>query len=373
MQLPDHIKFTQSIKGHIKYNLSDSCGQRHTLASLSETIGLDVSKLMSEPLGYASLRGDTELRQQIIKFHLGLNHHSSLLDVDNVLTFSGAQEALSAAYRAILKPGDEVVVMTPCYPSLFHMAKQLGCKVKKLHVKPNQTLSYEQFERVISDKTKLVVLNSPHNPTGAIIDSALSDRLLSLIQQYQCYLICDDVAQASNFNHLALSHRFLDYDRAFVVSVMSKSFGLAGVRVGWLVSKNKVLLNKALAFKAYGSICTSKIDEIIATAVLSDWQKLVDINNQVILSNTEKFKQFCQRYQERIHWQAPSAGILSIAKINVDQSIESWCLSVANQYNLLLLPTSLFGLSEPYVRIGLGHVKVDQALDQLAYVFQAQK
>lgn len=184
MQLPDHIKFTQSIKGDIHYNLSDSCGQSHSLASLGDIIGLDSSKLLAESLGYATLRGAIELRQQIVNYHCQLNDHVSNLDVNNVLTFAGAQEALNAAYRVILEPGDEVVVMTPCYPSLFHMAKQLGCHVKKLNIEPNKALTYEHFANIISDKTKLVVINSPHNPTGMVIDSSLSERLLTLIQQH---------------------------------------------------------------------------------------------------------------------------------------------------------------------------------------------
>lgn len=369
MQLPNHIKFSQSLKSDIQYTLSDSCGPIHSLASLSEIIAFDVAKLTSEQLGYASLRGDTELRHLITQFHQKLNCHRSKLGVDHVLTFSGAQEALAAAYRAILKPGDEVVVMTPCYPSLFHMAKQLGCKVKKIPVTPNKELTYACFERCISEQTKLVVINSPHNPTGAIIDSTLAERLFHLCLQNQCYVVCDDVTQASNFDNLALGHRFLDYDKALVVSVMSKCFGLPGVRLGWLISSNKSLINKLLPFKTYGSICTSKLDEAVAKAVLADWQTLVDVNNRMIKSNINKFEYFCQLFPEFISWHAPHAGILSLAKIHIEHAIEPWCVAVARQKKLLMLPANLFGMTGPYVRIGLGNRQLGLAIEQLAGVF----
>lgn len=256
-ELPAHIKFTQSLSCSIEGSLSDSTAQSLTLGQLLNLSDEKSEWLNNLELSYAPLKGGIKLRKAIAKFHEKLNHHQSSLNENNVLTFCGAQEALASIYQCLLAPDDEIIVVTPNYPSLVTMAEKRDCIVKKIELTTHNKwqLNIEDFSHKITDKTKLIVLNSPHNPTGAIINSDLAEQILLLAKAHNCYLLADDVSQASNYNYLSLSHRFLDYDKAIVVSVMSKSFGLAGIRIGWAVSKNQELLSQLLAVKSVSSIC----------------------------------------------------------------------------------------------------------------------
>ena len=220
------------------------------------------------------------LRESIINFHQNLNCHRQILKADNAVTFCGAQEALSAIYQALLAAGDEIIVLTPSYPFLVAMAKSMGVVVKEIALSADNhwQVGIADFTRLMTEKTRLIVLNSPHNPTGSIIDSALADQLLILAKQYQCYLLSDDVSQASNYHDLALAHRYLDYSKSIVVGVMSKSLGLAGIRIGWAVTQDDSLLNSLLAIKAMSSICCSKVDEKLACIALQHSDKIITTN-----------------------------------------------------------------------------------------------
>ncbi|WP_206483463.1 aminotransferase class I/II-fold pyridoxal phosphate-dependent enzyme [Thalassotalea sp. G2M2-11] len=366
--LPAHLDFVSKLPCQISDNLSNSCAQSLTLTELCQLSGQGVEQFDDTPLSYAPLLGAESLRQQLVYFHQALNHHQTRLTADNVLTFCGAQEAIAAVYQSVLRPGDEVVVVSPSYPSLITMAKQLGCQVKLIELSNdnNWQLTINDFTQVVNKQTRLIVVNSPHNPTGQVIDSPLADEILQLAQQYQCYLLADDVSQASNYNQLALSHRYLDYDKAVVVAVLSKSFGLAGVRIGWALSQNKSLLQRLLAVKSYGSICGSVMDEQLAGIALKHHRQIINAANSTISDNIDLFEQFVKQHSQYFSWQPPQAGMLALVKIHTEQTIERWVENLAKVTGVLLLPANLFGIEGHYVRLGLGQQDFPLMLKKLS-------
>ena len=191
--LPKHIAFSQSLAGYIKYNLSDSTAQALTLNQLCNLADSKVDKSNTQHanlgetlLQYSPVRGDVLLRQEIIDFHQEYNCHTREIDIDSAITFCGAQEALSAIYQSLLSAEDEIVVMTPSYPSLVNMAKSMGVIVREIPLcaENNWQVNIDEFERTVSNKTKLIVVNSPHNPTGSVIATELAEKILQLAQQY---------------------------------------------------------------------------------------------------------------------------------------------------------------------------------------------
>jgi aspartate/methionine/tyrosine aminotransferase len=367
-ELPAHIQFTQSLACPIEGSLSDSTAQSLTLGQLCLLSNVSPDKLTHVELSYASLKGCAELRKYIAQFHQNLNHHHTKLDENNVLTFCGAQEALASIYQCILVPSDEIIVVTPNYPSLTNMAENLGCIIKTINLSADNKwqLNIDDFKTRITNKTKLIVLNSPHNPTGSVIDSDLAEEILSLAKEYDCYLLADDVSQASNYNDLALSHCFLDYEKSVVVSVMSKSFGLAGIRIGWAVSKNKKLLARLLGVKCMSSICCSVVDEYTALLALKQSEKIINRNNQLIKENIKVFQNFVDEHKELFSWYPPQAGILAIVEVKSDMPIEVWARELADQTGILVLPATLFSLPGNYFRLGLGKNNFKYLLEKLS-------
>ncbi|TWX68934.1 pyridoxal phosphate-dependent aminotransferase [Colwellia sp. C1TZA3] len=381
--LPKHIAYSQSLAAYIQHNLSDSTAQALTLAQLCQlgtadlgagalgtqyqgTSEVETGHIGATLLSYSPVQGDVALRQEIVKFHQGLNYHSQIITADSVVTFCGAQEALSAIYQAVLSAGDEIVVMTPSYPSLVSMAKSMGVIVKEIALCADNhwQVNIGDFKHLVNERTQLIVLNSPHNPTGSIIDSELAEQILQLAQHYQCYLLSDDVSQASNYYDLALAHGYLDYSKSIVVGVMSKSLGLAGVRIGWAVTPDKTLLQSLMAIKAVHSICCSKIDEKLAVLALQNSQEILTNNNQLILDNIALFSALVARHPEKLNWHKPQAGILALVEVKNIDSIIPWSHQLAKQSGILALPSELFGLSGNYFRLGLGQKSFANILEK---------
>ena len=363
--LPAHIEFSRQLAPYVTDSISDSTAQSLTLAQLCQLSNTDVTHTQLE---YASIQGSAALRRAIVTFHQGLNSHQQQLSADDTITFSGAQEALSAIYQSVLCPGDEIVVVTPSYPSLVSMAKSLGVKVREIQLRQSNgwNIAFEDFERVVNNKTRLIVLNSPHNPTGNIIDSALAESILQLAKKYQCYLLSDDVSQASNYDDVALAHRYLDYQNSIVIGVMSKSFGLSGIRIGWAITHNKAIMDNLRAIKTKNSICCSATDEALALIALENSQQILATNNKIIVRNIALFEQFVEQHSDILNWYPPKAGILALVAVKNVQSMRQWSTELAKNTGVLALPSELFGLPGNYFRLGLGQRNFANALMKFA-------
>lgn len=363
-ELPAHIAYTEQLPGGIKYNLSSSSA---AIKSIAEIAPNAIEQITDLPLSYASIRGDERLRKELIRFAVELNPSTVYTSPLHCLTFCGAQEAIQAVYHTLLAPEDEVVLVSPCYPSLFSSAKRLGAQVKTVLPKfeSGWHCPIEQVIAAVSDKTKLIVINSPHNPTGLVYTLEQHRVLLDVAKHYGCYILSDDVSQASNFDHVPIEHPYLSYEKAISIGVLSKSFGLPGIRVGWSITACARVNDKLLAYKCANSICTSRIDEIVAIDVLQQRHKIITDNNQTIKHNIECFDALVSS-TEQLEWQSPEAGILSLVKYCGDEPFEHWLNDLAFEHQILALPSSLFGLNENFFRLGLGQKDFSSSMAALA-------
>ncbi|WP_284295788.1 pyridoxal phosphate-dependent aminotransferase [Thalassotalea loyana] len=369
IELPPHIAFSRSIEGDIAVNLSHSGGQSMSVNSLLAYCDGQRQSMAEIDLSYASISGSKSLRQAISNFHHQV-FDQTWIKPKHVTTFAGAQEALSCLYQLLIEPADEVIVMTPSYPSLQSMVGDLDGKLIPipLEFKEQWKVDWHAFERAFSEKTSLVVINSPHNPTGMALTEEELAHVVSLCKQHDCYLLIDDVSHASQYQK-RMASRHIRYDKTVFINVMSKSLGLAGIRIGWAITDDKKLRNGLLACKAKASICTSVIDEYLAELALDNCQRILARNNAIIETNIQKFNQFLTQHPD-ISWHQPTSGILSTIKFSKrilgNQSMESWAKDCAEKTGVLLLPTSLFGLTGPYCRLGLGQKNFEEGLNRLA-------
>jgi aspartate/methionine/tyrosine aminotransferase len=331
---------------------------------------MDPGALENLDLAYASIPGDEQLRQGIADYHNDLNRSQSY-GPDQVVTFCGAQEALRAIYAAILHPGDEVIVATPAYPSLTSMVTEYGAFLRplRLSVDNKWRLDLNELRALLTSRTRLLVLNYPHNPTGAVLSPSDRRTILEMLREYDCYLLLDDVAQGINPHDLDLGHDFLSFPKSVVVSVLSKSFGLGGIRIGWAITSNGTLREQLTAFKTGHSICTSVVDERLAIVALRNRQTILRRNNDLVLQNSLLFEEFAQRHQDHVAWLQPAAGMLTMVSVNCQGTVEDWCMSVARESGVSLLPGSLFGQPGNWIRLGLGQADFSEALAALESYF----
>lgn len=358
-----HHSYIASLEAPVRYNLSDSCCEP---LSLEELLAISGEKLPAKlPLHYASIAGHPDLRKAIAKLY-SPDDPQTTIDPGQITVFCGAQEALFAAFQALLEPSDEVIIPTPCYPSLLEMPSLIGAIPVPLPLKFERGWRFdiEDFEQRLTRKTKLIVINSPHNPTGAVASSKFSEQLLNLAKSKQIYLISDDVSIFSDFNKRGIMHRYLSYDNAIAVGVLSKSFGLGGIRVGWAITLNAAIRQDMMTVKSYTSICPSVLDEQLARIAIDNAAAIMHRNNQIIRRNIEAFERFLAQTGSMFAWRKPRAGMMTLVKTALDAPLHDFAKSLARDTGVLILPGDLFEIEGDFFRLGLGRTEFPDVLQK---------
>ncbi len=356
-----HHDFYESLPRRARYNLSDACG---ATASLQDFLTADeIAAVASVPLIYGSVEGRDDLRAGIAKLYQGLYPD---LGIDPITVLSGTEEGLFSIMASILEPGDEVIGMLPCYPSLSDLPACFGGVFKpvRLQFDKGWLPSIDDFAAQVSARTKAIVINSPHNPTGMLLDQAFINELIALCERHDLYLISDDVFVFSDFAGVGCQLNVLKYNKAVLANVLSKTFGLPGVRIGWVITPNEALTKSIRDLKTYNTICQSQLDEQVAYFVMEKAQTIISNNNEIVRANVELFDDFVRGHAS-LSWHRPTAGLLGLVHSSepLKPLLDSWF-----EKDVLVLPGDLFGLEGDYFRVGFGKVDFAEILAALASV-----
>jgi len=359
-----HHRFVESLNIPTPYNLSDSCCEP---LLLEELLALSDEGLPGKlELGYASISGQPKLRQAIADLYTD-HPQGNVIDSEQVTVFCGAQEALFAAFHSLLEKGDEVIVFTPCYPSLIQVPQMIDAKIVPIALQFDEGwgFSLKAIRQRITSKTKLIVINSPHNPTGALATRAFSNALLDIARSKGIYLLTDDVSIFSDFDAIGIMHPYLNYEKTVVIGVLSKSFGLGGVRIGWAITGNSALRRDLSTVKSYTSICPSLLDEYLALIAVKNIRTITDRNNEIIRSNIAAVDVFLNETGSAFEWHQPKAGLMTLVRSNLHLSVHKLARMIAYEENMLLFPGDLFTIDGPFFRIGLGRRHFPELLSKL--------
>ena len=321
------------------------------------------SDLLAHARGYSPRAGSDALRTR-----LGELHHRPEAEC---LLFAGAQEALFCTMAALLKPGDEVITFTPGYSPLLLSPALFGAQTRLIPLSYDQPQAdMAQLQQTVSPKTKLIIINQPHNPTGLTFSEADIAFIHQLVDEQGIYLLSDEVSIHSDFNSTQIQSLFCDHPRVITIGACSKSLGLPEIRIGWLFCNSPTLLARLISIKAYLSICCSKIDEVTLLAVLQGFEEIIRSNNRVIQENITGFEAFAAAFPKLIDWRRQKAGIVSMAKLNlstdkmtqlVDRSLE--------QHHISMSTGVCFGGNHDLLRIGFGSRAFLPHLEQLKPLF----
>jgi len=354
-----HHAFYESLPRRAQYNLSDACG---ATASLNDILSDDqIATMASLPLIYGSVEGREDLREAIYGLYANIYPD---LGIDQITVLSGTEEGLFSIMASILNPGDEVIGMLPCYPSLSDLPACFGAEFKAVHLKQQRQWQPDiaEIAAKITDRSRAIVLNSPHNPTGLVLSQSWLDELIDLCDQHGLYLISDEVFSFSSFSEDGCQPKVLQYDKAILANVLSKTFGLPGIRVGWVMTNNTALTESIRNLKTYNSICQSQLDEQVACFVLQNAKAIIEKNNSVVQSNIELFDAFVED-RDWLSWHKPTAGIVGLVHSQKPllALLEDWF-----QKDVLVLPGHLFGIEGDYFRVGLGKANFSEAVARIS-------
>jgi aspartate/methionine/tyrosine aminotransferase len=346
----------------VDHQLSASDVEPFTLSELLK-LADDDSRARWErlSLGYTESAGLPALRAEIANLYPGM-------PPEHVLVAAGAEEAILLTMLATLQPGDEMIVVTPAYQSLRSVPESLGAKVVEVRLRAEDgwVLDADAVARARTSRTRMIAVNFPHNPTGSHIDAATLRRLVEIADDAGAMLFSDEV-------YRGLEYR--DGDRlppaatlspsAVSLGVMSKSFALAGLRIGWLATRNASLLDRVAKLKDYTTICSSAPSEILALMALRQRDAVLARSRAIVAENLDVARQFVTEHQSAVEWTPPRAGSVAFPRFRrLDADVVSERL--AKERSALLMPGSVFGADARQFRIGLGRRDLPQALAALA-------
>lgn len=313
-------------------------------------------------LGYTESTGHPLLRAEIASLYDGI-------DSDEVLTFAGAEEAVFCLMNVLLSAGDHAVVTWPGYQSLYEVARAAGADVTlhELHETSGWALDLDLLRRQVTPTTRLIVVNLPHNPTGMLADRATFDGLVGIAAEAGAHLLVDEVYRGLEFDEGDRLPAGADaLPRGISLGVMSKSFALAGLRIGWLATKDRELLSRVAAFKDYTTICSSAPSEILAIIALRARDRVLARSRAIVAANMDHLDEFFEDWPDRFSWVRPRAGSIAFPRLRVPGvRIDDWAAALAEAEGVLLLPGSQFGHSGNYFRLGFGRLNLPEALSHL--------
>jgi aspartate/methionine/tyrosine aminotransferase len=267
----------------------------------------------------------------------------------------------------LLSSGEHAIVESPCYGSAIEVARSTGADVSLWERRHEDGWAHdlEQLERLLRPQTRLLYINSPHNPTGTQMAPETFARLLELAAERELIVLSDEVYRGLEHDPSTRLPAACDaYPRALSLGTVSKAHGLPGLRIGWLVCRDPEVIARVRELKLYTTICSSAPSELLVALALRHGGDLIDRNRQIVLANLPLVSDFIARRGELFDWVAPSAGPIGFPRARVAADIERWCEETAASAGVLVLPGTVY--EQPgHVRLGFGRSNLPQALERL--------
>jgi aspartate/methionine/tyrosine aminotransferase len=316
-------------------------------------------------LGYTESLGHPLLRAEIA----GLYETAS---ADEVLTFCGAEEGIFLAMHALLGPGDHAVVVWPAYQSLHEVARAAGAEVTLVPLAESDgwMLDPDAVERALRPGTRVVVANLPHSPTGGSATADAFARLVALCESHGARLFSDEVYRGLEHDEASRLPAAVDRSpRALSLGVMSKAYGLAGLRVGWIATRDRELRARIAALRDYTTICGSAPSEVLALVALRARDTVLARSRAIVAENLPRLREFFARRADRFAWAPPTGGSVAFPRL-MRGDADAFAAALVEAEGVLLLPGSLFGVPGPHFRIGYGRRDMSEALERLEHFLE---
>lgn len=344
------------------YNL---CASDCESSSIEELLALEPGAqqaFLDLPLSYTESGGSLGLRREIAG---GYEHVAA----SEVLVHAGGQEAIFTFMNAILDPGDHVVVHHPCYQSLHELPRAIGCEVDFWIAHPDDRwqLDLDELRALILDHTRLVVVNLPHNPTGYLMSPGDWTALIDLLRERDILLFSDEAYRGLEYRPKERLPSACDlYEGAFSLGLLSKGYGLPGLRIGWLAGRDAKQLSRIASYKDYTTICSSAPSEFLAELALRSGGDLLERNRERCCQNLSLLDEFFLTHSDSFYWVPPQAGPVTFPSLRGDEDVEAFCTRALREAEVLLLPGTLFAPESREFRIGFGRKNFVEGLNRLS-------
>jgi aspartate/methionine/tyrosine aminotransferase len=346
-----------------KFNLAGSDGENMTLAELLAFADPgDRAAFETVSLGYTETFGAPGLREAIARTYESVGP-------EHLLCFAGAEEGVYVAMRVLLDAADHVIVITPNYQAAETVPLSI-CEVSgvPLDIDRNWDLDLDLVRAALRPNTKLISINFPNNPTGKILPRATFDALIALCRSRGMWLFSDEVYRLIERDPARRLPQAVDaYERGISLNVMSKAYGLAGLRIGWLACKDRALLVRFERYKHFLSICNAAPSEVLARIALKAAEQLLARNRAVIADNLKVLNAFFADYRQLFEWREPEGGCIGFIRYTGADGVEAFTRRLVEEAGVLFLPSSIYRselgpVPENCLRVGFGRSHVPEGV-----------
>jgi aspartate/methionine/tyrosine aminotransferase len=350
-------RFFEKFEFSAKYLLSSSDCEPLTKKELLSSASPEHLALWDNLwLGYTESKGHPLLRESIAGLYEGI-------DAAGVLEVI-PEEGIFIVMNTLLHPGDHMVVSFPAYQSLYQVAEARGCAVSYWTPdSSNWEFHVARLAGLIQPNTRLIVLNFPHNPTGATLTADRFRAIMDLARKNNCAVFSDEMYRWSEQDAQdRLPSACEVYENAITLGGLSKTFALPGLRVGWLVTRNGEFLQQFTLFKDYTTICGSAPSEILAIMALGAKDRLIERTRHIVRDNLSLLDDFFSRYTGVLRWRRPKAGTITLVELLLDLPVDHFADELVRVEGVMIVPASQFELDGNYFRIGFGRRNMPEAL-----------
>jgi capreomycidine synthase len=328
-------------------DISCSGVQNFTLGELRGLIGLSQNELDRVGFNDSPSCGNLSLRKAI-------SERWGNGDPAFAMATHGSSEVMFLIMTALLKPHDEVVILDPCYHSLGNLPRAVGCELKTwpLRFERRFVPDVAECKRLIDPKTRMVVVNFPHNPTGTTLNREQQTDLVSAVAEAGAYLVWDGALAELTYDQPPLPNPGLTYDRTITIGTLSKGYGLPGLRVGWCLARPD-LLTELVRLRDYTTLYLSPLVELIAERAIRAGDNLLRIRLEQARQNLRLLDDWVEQNHDYVEWVRPKGGVTAFLRLCDVPDVDAFCHRLVQSDGVLLVPGSCFNRPQ-HVRLGFG-------------------
>jgi len=332
----------------VEMDLSESGVRPVSLRELAD-MGLDIEAILDTPLGYSQSNGTIPLRETLAAQYPGATP-------DHIEVTNGTSEANYLVALTLLRDGDEVAFEIPNYMQLSGVPQSLGATIKgfQLQIDRGWEPDWEQFERAVNPRTRMVYVSNPNNPTGAILSEEAMRRIVARCEEVGAYLIADEVYLGAEIHGPRTRSFWGMSDRVIVTSGLSKAYGIPGVRIGWIVGPKDVVA-ECWTQHDYLTIGPNKISDMVARVAVepANRDKLYARTRAILQNNLPIMRAWVDGFEGFLTFREPQAGALCLMRYDAQIPSYELCERIRVNQSVLIVPGIHLGL-EGFLRIWLG-------------------
>ena len=339
-----------------KYNIAETCVDSISMNELFELTGEDktefLNRLCARRLSYGDIEGLPEFRKGVCGLYKTLN-------IENIVPTHGASGANHHVFYSMISPGDRVVSIMPTYQQLYSIPESYGADVQILHLsKENNYLpDLEKLRRLVTPETKMICINNPNNPTGALMSEQLLREIVEIARSADAWILCDEV-----YRHLSQEDGWCPsivdlYEKGISVSSMSKVFSLAGLRLGWIATHDMSVVKSCLSHRDYNLVSCGVFDEMLAAAALKHSDKLLERSRKIVRENLQILDDWVSS-EPHVSYVKPQAGTTALVYYDLDISSYEFCEEMYKKTGAFVTPGDCFEVPHS-MRIGYAYGKQD--------------